>query len=109
MMRVSKVLGSLFVLGATLVALSASAGDNPDVSTLVKVTCKEGGAVTVEKKDAKWHLNNKAPWKWEGSAPASLTEDLATFKGKACTGTIKAYVCSGDTCLSGPVKVPAAT
>lgn len=103
MMRVSKVLGSLLAVGVALVAVTATAGDEE----LVNVSCS-GGAVSVKPSDkAKndgWHLNDKAPFKWDKGDKVSVDQHEAKFKGAKCEGTVKAFACKGDQC-KGPIAV----
>lgn len=109
-MRVSKFLGSLLAVGAAVVAITATTESRAGDESLVKVTCS-GGSVSAEA-TGPWHVNDKAPWKWDKGDKVSVVKEdsshhngLATFKGKACEGTLTAFVCNGDTC-KGPIKVP---
>jgi hypothetical protein len=103
MMRVSKTLGSLIVAAVATVAItatsdSAQAGDEE----LVNVSCAGGNVTATAKKP--WHVNDKAPWKWDKGEKVSVNENEAKLKGAKCEGTLKAFVCNGDQC-KGPIAV----
>lgn len=102
-MRVSKVLCSLVAGLAAVVALSTTtesrAGGDEE---LVNVQC--GGGVLTATGKSGWHTNAKAPWKWDKGEKVSVDEHHAKFKGAACEGTLKAYVCNGDQC-KGPISI----
>lgn len=101
-MQLSKVLASLVAVSAAVVTLSVTASAGGD-EELVNVSCS-GGAVTATAK-APWHTNDKAPWKWDKGEKVSVDEKAAKFKGAKCEGTVKAYICNGDSC-KGPIQVP---
>lgn len=104
-MRLPKVLVSVSTLAAvglavlTLATPSKAGGDQE----LLQVACT-GGAVTVTAV-APWHTNPAAPWKWDKGDKVSVDEHGAKFKGAACTGTIKAFVCQGTERCKGPIPV----
>ncbi|HEX7666843.1 MAG TPA: hypothetical protein VF407_20080 [Polyangiaceae bacterium] len=87
-------------LAVLTLATPSKAGDEE----LVQVACS-GGAVTVTAV-APWHTNPAAPWKWDKGDKVSVDEHGAKFKGAACTGTIKAFVCQGTERCKGPIAVP---
>ncbi len=102
-MRVSKALGACIAVAAAAVALTSArpsrAGDEP----LLNVACTNGEVTVTTAKP--WHINDKAPWKWDKGAKVAVDEQAAKFKGDKCEGSVKAYVCSGDQC-KGPIVVP---
>jgi hypothetical protein len=104
-MRVSKILGSLVAVGAFVIGVTATTESRAGDEEFVDVKCKDG-EVTAKGKGG-YHTNEKAPWKWDGGQKVALTHDAATFKGKACSGTLTAFVCSddGNNC-KGPIKIP---
>lgn len=95
-MRMSKVLGSLFVVGVAVAAVTLSTPSKAGDEGLVKVACA-GGEVTVTPSDANaFHINKAAPWKWDKGNKVSVDDHAAKFKGSACEGTVSAYVCNND-------------
>jgi hypothetical protein len=98
-----KVIGAVVAVSAFGAFLMTSSPSRAGDESLVSVSCK-GGEVSVTA-SAPWHVNKNAPWKWDKGEKTSLDEHAAKFKGSACEGTIKAYICSGDQC-KGPVAVP---
>ncbi len=60
-----------------------------------------------------WRINGAGPWKWDQATGApSFTHcdadnhcDSVSITGKACTGTVKAYVCTASQCTSMSVAV----
>lgn len=105
MMRVSKILGTLAAVSIAAVSFMSTnvAGAEEDDTKLVKVTCS-GGAVTVTAV-APWHTNEKAPWAWDKGTKVSVDQHAAKFKGDACGGNVRAFICNGDSC-KGPISVP---
>ncbi len=104
-MRLPKVLVSVSTLAAvgltvlTLATPSKASGDQD----LLKVACT-GGDVTVTAV-APWHTNPEGPWKWDKGTKVSVDKDGAKFKGAACTGTIKAFICQGTERCKGNIAV----
>ena len=105
MMRVSKVLGSIVAVGVAFIAVLATTESRAGDEELVSVACS-AGAVTVTAKKP-WHTNAdpKAPWRWDKGEKVSVSEASATFKGAKCEGTVKAFICNGESC-KGPIPVP---
>jgi hypothetical protein len=111
-MRLSKALFGLVSAGLVASAMATSspsmADDGPPPPD---VQCK-GGDLTVKGKGG-WRVNGAAPWSWDqATGPASFQGcdkdnhcDSAKFKGKACSGTVKVFVCTATTCAP-PMKVP---
>lgn len=92
-MRVSKVVGSLVALAFGLVAVTALAADEYNLTA-------GGGKVTVTPKGA-WHVNKEYPWKLKcGDKTINFT--LSDTKAEASGGSgeckVKGGVCSGDKC-----------
>lgn len=102
-MRVSKACGIVMAMAFGLAALTTSRPSEAGDEQLVQVACASG-AVTVTTA-APWHINDKAPWKWDKGTKVSVDEHAAKFTGEKCEGTLKAFVCSGDQC-KGPIAVP---
>ena len=94
-MRVSKVLGSLFVVGVAVAAVTLSTPSSAGDEGLVKVDCK-GGDLTVTSASKDFHINDKAPWRWDKGDKVSVNHEHAKFKGKSCDGQVSAYVCNND-------------
>ncbi len=112
-MRISNVLSVVAATGLVLAAASTSATSAADANTPSPpaITCAAGKLVA--KGTNGWRINGAAPWKWDQStAAATFTNcdgdnhcDSANMTGKACTGTVKAYVCTSSTCTSMSVTV----
>jgi hypothetical protein len=102
-MRVSKTLGSVVAAAIAVAVITLSSSSRAGDESLLTVTCS-AGAVTVTAA-APWHINDKAPWKFDKGEKVSLDEHAAKFKGASCAGTVKAFICSGDQC-KGPIAVP---
>lgn len=109
-MKVTKILGSVCAVAVAFVALTATSESKAGDEELLSASCS-GGALTVKPSDpAKWHVNTAAPWKWTGGDldKSKTTEAAAIFKGSACGGTVKAYICSGHDgqgSCKGPISV----
>ena len=103
MMRVSKVLGSLLAVGVALVAIATTTDSRAGDETLLTVSCAQGN-VTVTPADP-WHANEKAPWGWDKGEKVMINHQHAKFKGTTCEGTIKAYICKGESECRGPIKL----
>lgn len=113
-MKISKVISVVVFAGLVAAAATAAAdsGGNPVPPT---VSCK-AGTLTVTS-SAGWLENPKAPWKWDKATGAPqwngctpnriecLHATSVTYTGSSCSGTVTAFVCSGDTC-SPPIKLP---
>jgi hypothetical protein len=97
-----KAFGFVVAAATFSVALMTSSPSRAGDEALVSASCK-GGEVTITT-SAPWHANAKAPWKWDKGEKVSVDEHAAKFKGAACEGTVKAYICSGDQC-KGPIAV----
>jgi hypothetical protein len=93
------MVAAAFAIVAITATTESRAGGDED---LVQVTCK-GGDVTASAK-APWHVNDKAPWKWEKGDKVSLDQHQAKFHGAKCEGNLKAFVCNGDQC-KGPISI----
>ena len=104
-MRLPKLFVSVSAVAAVgLAVLTLATPSKAGDEELGQVACS-GGAVTVTAV-APWHTNPAAPWKWDKGDKVSVDEHGAKFKGAACTGTIKAFVCQGTERCKGPIAVP---
>jgi hypothetical protein len=86
---------SLVVVAAALFLVPAtSQADDASIT----VSCA-GGNVKVTPVSP-WHINTKpnAPMRWSDGTKDNITEQLATFKGAKCTGSVTVAVCSGEAC-----------
>jgi hypothetical protein len=105
MMR-AKILGTVVAAFAAIVAMTATTESRAGDESLVNVTCA-GGNLTATAKDG-WHVNPKAPWKWDQGTKVSVDDTTAKFKGNSttCGGTLQAYICTKDAskCL-GPIPI----
>jgi hypothetical protein len=112
-MRVSNVLGVVVVTSVILAVASMSSMSAADSASPSppSIACA-GGKLTASTVNG-WRINGAAPWKWDQATTApTFTNcdhdnhcDSASFVGKACTGTVKAYVCTSTTCTSMSVAV----
>lgn len=104
-MRLPKILVTVSALAAVgLATVTLATPSNAGDEELLSVQCN-AGTVTVTAV-APWHTNPAAPWKWDKGDKVSVDEHGAHFKGAACTGTIKAFVCQGTEKCKGPIAVP---
>lgn len=101
-MKMTKILVSAIAVGVATLTFATTNSQAAGDEALVNVTCS-GGALTA-KAVAPWHTNEAAPWKWDQGTKVSVTKEEAKFTGKACTGTLKAFVCNGDQC-KGPIAI----
>ncbi len=101
-MRNVNVLGFVAACAPTLVALTVTSSSQAGDESLVQASCS-GGAVTITAASP-WHTNKAAPWKWDKGEKVSVDDHAAKFKGAACGGTVKAFICNGDQC-KGPISV----
>lgn len=102
-MRVTKILVSAVAVGVAVIGLTATSESRAGDEEFVSVSCSGGNLTATGAKG--WHTNAAAPWKWDKGEKVSLSEQAATFKGTACTGTVTAFVCNGAQC-KGPIKIP---
>lgn len=109
-MRFSNTLSLAAVTSLVLAAVSMSSADS---STPTPPTIKcTGGKLTATSANG-WRINGAGPWKWDqATSPATFTNcdhdnhcDSASFTGRSCTGTVKAYVCTSSQCTSMSVAV----
>jgi len=104
-MRVSKVFGSLvavaLAVGAILLSSPSEAQRRDE--DLVMTRCVHG-ELTVWGVGG-WHVNDRAPWRWDRGERVYVSDREAKFSGPRCDGTVKAYVCRHDHCR-GPIYVP---
>jgi hypothetical protein len=108
-MRISKLVSVIAFVGLAVAAASAAADPAPTPPT---ISCKAGKLTATSA--GGWRVNGAAPWKWDQAAGAKAAFkncdgdnhcDSATFTGgKACSGTVTAYVCTGSSCAP-PMKV----
>jgi hypothetical protein len=112
-MRVSNVLSFVAVSSVILAAASTSSMSAADATTPSPpaISCA-GGKLTATTVNG-WRINGAGPWKWDqATSAATFTNcdhdnhcDSASFVGRSCTGTVKAYVCTSTTCTSMSVAV----
>ena len=112
-MRNSKVLSVLSLVGAMVSVAAISSTSVADSTTPSPPAIKcSGGKLTATPVNG-WRINGAAPWKWDQATGApSFTNcdhdnhcDSVTIVGRACTGTVKAYVCTSSQCTSMSVAV----
>jgi hypothetical protein len=111
-MQISKALFAVVTAGLVAAAVSTSSPSMADdgAPPPPDVSCKNGD-LTVKGKGG-WRVNGAAPWSWDkASGPAKFEGcdkdnhcDAAKFKGSACGGTVKVFVCTATTCAP-PMKV----
>src|SRR4051794_26498911 len=106
MMRVKALspLASLVAAAVAIVALTATSESQAD-DNIASVVCTGGNVTVTSVNPGTYHLNTEAPWSWDKGAKVSLSEQEAKFKGDACAGTVKAYLCKNDKSDCRSVKV----
>ena len=108
-MRISKVASVIAFAGLALAAAASTSAADP-APTPPAISCKAGKLTATSA--GGWRVNGAAPGKWEQATGAASFKncdkdnhcDSASFAGKACTGTVTAYVCTGSSCAP-PMKV----
>jgi hypothetical protein len=108
-MRISHLLTVVIVTGLVFASSMSAADSTTPSPPAIKCT---GGKLVATPTNG-WRINGAGPWKWDqATTPATFANcdadnhcDSATFTGKACTGTVKAYVCTSTTCTSMSVPV----
>jgi hypothetical protein len=102
-MRISKIVSVVAFAGLALAAASSPSSADP-APTPPTISCKAGKLTATSA--GGWRVNGAAPWKWDqATGPASFKNcdkdnhcDSASFTGKTCTGTVRAFVCTSSTC-----------
>jgi hypothetical protein len=102
-MRISKIVSVVAFAGLALAGASSVSSADP-APTPPSISCKAGKLTATSA--GGWRVNGAAPWKWDqATGPASFKNcdkdnhcDSASFTGKACTGTVRAFVCTSSTC-----------
>ena len=97
------------LMGVVAAAASTSADSNTPSPPAVKCAAGKLTATPVNG----WRINGAGPWKWDQATSApTFTNcdhdnhcDAVNITGKACTGTVKAYVCTSTQCTSMSVPV----
>jgi hypothetical protein len=105
------VIGALVLSGLVVAVVSTSAPSRADNIPTPKASCS-GGTLVVTGTGG-YRVNGGGPWKWDQATGAPTFQncdrdnhcDSATFKGKSCTGTVKAFVCTATNCAP-PISVP---
>jgi len=78
----------LALAGAVFTGAPASAQVN-----VYRMSCASG-QLTVSA-ERPWHVVTDAPWRWDQGERLSINDSAVRYKGKACTGSVKAYFANG--------------